>query len=123
MIQKEYIIHHNGVLALVVNKTLLETQDCQENLERIKELHRYRLQLEDKMHEEGDHKTLKLYDFLYTQLELSLQDAWKFPRNANFHRFWERPKCTCPKLDNEDRYPSGVYVVNLGCPLHGSADD
>lgn len=55
----------------------------------------------------------------YHILQFKLQHEWNFERNINYHRFWELPKCTCPKLDNEDRYPCGYYISNTNCPLHG----
>jgi hypothetical protein len=51
--------------------------------------------------------------------EFELQKLWGFPEDSKFHRFWHTPKCTCPKLDNDDNYPSGYYSINLQCKLHG----
>lgn len=115
----ELVVWHKGKEALLLNKRLLDQQICWDNLEEIKKLHKERLELEDKMREESDQHKLIAMDEEYTQLEFKLQDAWKFSRDKNFHRFWNRPKCECPKLDNEDAYPHGRYVVTGGCPLHG----
>lgn len=53
------------------------------------------------------------------QMEYLLQDAWGFPRDKNYHKFWYIFGCLCPILDNEERYPTGVYIINGECPLHG----
>jgi len=53
-----------------------------------------------------------------TECEFNLQESWGFPRNINFHKFWERPGCSCPRLDNEDLYPSGPYYRCSDCQLH-----
>lgn len=47
-----------------------------------------------------------------------LQDTWKFERNPNYFREWTLPGCTCPKMDNEDRYPYG-RVISDSCLIHG----
>ena len=150
-----YTVWHDGKEVLVLNKRLLDRQNCWENVDRILELHSERLHLEDMMKEAISEKgaylesvegapakmtTLELTlvcqkviikecqqynDFLllcneyYTLIEYELQDAWGFDRNKNFHRHWNRPGCLCPSMDNEDRYPSGSYIYNTGCALHG----
>lgn len=55
----------------------------------------------------------------WTTNQFSLQRAWGFEEDKNYHRFWDLPGCLCPKMDNNDNYPSGYYYVNFGCPLHG----
>ena len=52
--------------------------------------------------------------------EKLLQKVWKFDNNDSYIKFWTFPKCTCPKMDNEDRYPIGFYIVNGECPIHGT---
>lgn len=71
-----------------------------------------------------DYKTTnpKKIKFLYKEWyenELLLQKLWKFKVDENYIRFWEFPYCTCPKMDNEDRYPTGHYIVHGDCPVHG----
>lgn len=115
----ELVVHHKGKEALMLNKRLMDQQNCWENLDTIKELHSQRLHLEDKMKRARSKKKLKDYDKQYTAIEFQLQDAWKFDRNINFHRFWNRPGCNCPVLDNEDAYPTGYYVRTAACKIHG----
>lgn len=62
---------------------------------------------------------LPKWDDICTDLEFRLQKAWGFSQDINFHKFWERPRCTCPKMDNDDTYPYGYYTTSLDCPLHG----
>lgn len=123
---KNMLCEHNSRIAvwhsteaIVLNSALLNRQDAWENLDLIKQLHIERLGLEDEMRDTDDADLLCLFDALYTQIEFELQDAWKFERNANYHRFWNRPKCTCPKLDNEDVYGLSCAYYNQSCPLHG----
>lgn len=83
----------------------------------IQELHFWRLCLHELM-EDCPKKDLRDYDDLYTGLELELQRRWGFEMDVGYHRWWRRPRCTCPPMDNADRYPGGPWVVSNNCPLH-----
>lgn len=63
--------------------------------------------------------TSKEYVEEWTSNEYRLQELWGFPKDPNYHRFWEMAGCTCPKMDNEDAYPTGYYTRSGNCPLHG----
>jgi hypothetical protein len=116
----ERVVWHKGVEALILNKELLDQQNCWTNLDKIKELHSERLHLCDMMMESDDIDFLTLCDAYYTLIEFELQEAWGFPLDKKFHMFWRRVKCECAKLDNQDAYPFGYYSISGGCPLHGS---
>lgn len=119
---EKLVVTHRGKERILINKRLLDQQNCWENLEEIKALHKTRLELEDIMKRTKSPKSLKTLDKLYTCLEYKLQDLWGFDQNSTFHRHWTRPKCKCPSMDNEERYPTGVYIVNQTCPLHNFVD-
>lgn len=55
----------------------------------------------------------------WTSNEYALQELWGFPKDVRYHKFWEMAGCTCPKMDNEDAYPTGYYTRSGDCPLHG----
>ena len=55
------------------------------------------------------------------ELEIALQKIWGFDYDPNYIKTWYYPYCTCAKLDNDDSYPFGYYVVNGNCPIHGAA--
>ena len=65
-----------------------------------------------------DSKKLKELAQELRGIEFKLQELWGFPQDGNFHRFWEAPKCKCPKMDNKDRYPHR-QIISSKCPLHG----
>ena len=54
--------------------------------------------------------------------EKNLQKLWGFPEDENYIRWWWVPKCTCPKLDNDDNYPIGYYTTSMYCPLRGNQE-
>jgi hypothetical protein len=109
----------DGRPRLVISSKLLDKQQAWDRLDDIKALHVERLELEQFMEVESDPFILKQYNKLYTDIEFRLQDAWGFPRDANYHRFWRRPKCLCPQYDNDDSYGTGYSYITASCPLHG----
>jgi hypothetical protein len=62
-----------------------------------------------------------LYKMWY-ETNVLLQKLWKFDLDEKYIKFWEFPRCTCPKMDNDDNYPSGYYVTVQNCIYHGWED-
>jgi len=108
-------------LSVTLNKGMLDRQNCWDNLDRIKFLHKFKLVVLRKMRDtdKSDVSGLHRCRDIVTNIEFKLQEAWGFEANANFHQFWKLPHCDCPELDNMDAYPYRSYV-NMSCVLHGS---
>ena len=102
-----------------LNPNLLEKQNVKHRENAIKFIHEAKLEIFTAMNITDEPEMLQSMDKLLTELEFTLQDLWGFPRDARYHKFWERPRCDCPKLDNEDFYPTGRSYYNSACPLHG----
>lgn len=117
-INNKYVVRYKN-RGRMINEKLLNKMGAVSKLDQIKKIHYEILVVEDEMKNTDDELLLMMFDALYTQLEFELQEAWGFPQDINCHRFWWRPKCTCPKTDNDDNYPHGRYVINRGCVLHG----
>ncbi len=111
-------VEYNGRWC-IISKNFLDKHNAWDNLAEIRALHLRKFVVYDLMDKTDNLTKLKRYDKRLTELEYQLQEAWGFERNPDFHRFWERPKCKCPVLDNKDRYPTGYYVIVSKCPLHG----
>ena len=111
-------VHDEGIW---LNEHLILQQKLSESeVAEILRLHEYKLTIRAKMKAlPPDNPKIKAYAKDLEQVEFLLQDAWKFERNIHYHKFWEAPHCTCPKMDNDDAWPSGHYVRHLGCPVHG----
>ena len=111
-------VHDEGIR---LNERLILQQNLSESeVAEILRLHEYKLTIRAKMKAlPPDNPKIKAYAKDLEQVEFLLQDAWKFERNIHYHKFWEAPHCTCPKMDNDDAWPSGHYVRHLGCPVHG----
>jgi hypothetical protein len=106
--------------AFMLNESLMIRQGKLHNLEAIKAVHQTKLEIHELIRVTTDKQLLRSYGQDLTLCEFELQKLWGFPEDIAFHRFWETPKCTCPKFDNEERYGTKYSVVALMCPIHGT---
>jgi hypothetical protein len=119
MVDSKYVVEYNGKPYVALNERLIKRQGLTEaEVDDIKRLHEYRLSIEDRMRKAIGWELKSLYS-IWVETQYNLQEKWKFPKSENHIRFWEAPKCTCPRMDNEDSYPHGFYIKNTSCPIHG----
>ena len=118
-VPNEYTIWWDGKPVSEINRHLLKKQGVEHNRGLIISLHVQKLFVHSQIKVTDDKIKLKDMAATLTKIEFALQDAWSFPRDENFHRFWLTPKCLCPRMDNEDNYPHGYYTKMSDCPLHG----
>jgi hypothetical protein len=105
---------------MYLNARLLVSQRVSiDDIYRIQKLHGEKYDLCKLIKNTEDPALLKIIAGQITEIEFELQDAWGFNQSVMYHRFWELPKCNCPKYDNQDAYPYRQYI-NLTCPLHGN---
>lgn len=82
----------------------------------------------DELHEICDKAItqMEMFDFetpayqvallLWRLSQEELQKLWGFDKDKSRWCEWRLPKCTCPKMDNED---AGRYIYfSMDCPLH-----
>ena len=113
----------DGGVVSVLNEGLAYKQRLtHEDLAILRSLHQLKLAYHNKIESTSNITELRTIVKALTELEFQLQSAWKFPQNVNYHKFWNTPTCTCPVMDNEDRYPYGRYFVSQSCVLHGWID-
>ncbi len=103
-----------------INSILVANQGLDlDTVSKINKLHRVRncyLTLMDEFNDKGN---LRHFSNIITQIDFQLQKLWKFKEDSAYHRFWELPKCDCPKMDNIDTYGTGHRYINPNCILHG----
>lgn len=115
----KYTYKHNDQ-TYGINPVLAERQNVSDDvLKNIIMFHRIRLRMHDYIEKTDDREKLRVINHSLVNLEFKLQDLWGFERNIDYYRFWYVPKCTCPKMDNDDNYPLGMYYRSKDCPLHG----
>ncbi len=90
-----------------------------ETVDKINKLHIVRNCYLTLMEEVNDKENLRYFSNIVTQIDFQLQRLWKFKEDSTYHRFWELPKCDCPKMDNMDTYGTGHRYINPNCLLHG----
>ena len=66
-----------------------------------------------------DKEEVRRLDKIVTQIEFQLQTLWRFKQDETMHRWFERPKCSCPKMDNSEMLGTGVRYTNPNCIIHG----
>lgn len=76
-----------GVERFILNKRLMDSQNCWENLEAIKDAHTLKLLIYSMIEDETDPAMLKELAQDITEIEFELQKLWKFTEDAKFHRF------------------------------------
>jgi len=108
-------IYNDEELICTLNGALLERQGITD-ITRLAELYIEKNDLEKVMKASDEPK---VFVDEWHDIEYDIQEAWGFERSRKHHRFWEMPKCGCPKLDNIDMWPSGVYFMSGSCVLHG----
>lgn len=92
----------------------------QEDLDQIAELHHKKFYVLQRMKMTNDPGHLKVLSLQVTELEFALQKAWGFEQDVRYHRWFEVPKCACPKMDNLERLGTDYPIINSNCPIHGS---
>ncbi len=113
-------ITHYDKPVLALSVALLDRQNAWHNVEALKEAHQLKLVIMVMMNETDDAEELKSLAQDVQLVEFELQRLWNFPQDAKFHRPWQLPKCSCPSMDNEERWGAGVMVTNANCLLHGN---
>lgn len=107
----------------MINLELAQRQNLSEDeVFKIEQLHYSRRLLHDAITQAlsaGNKAVARAIAKALPDIELELQKLWKFEQNINYYKFWHVPGCRCSRLDNEDAFPSGYYVRNLSCPVHG----
>jgi hypothetical protein len=115
------VVSFNGIPKMMLNKQLLDKQNCWDRLDLIKQLHEERFSIEERMTAVDENSTgLEAYtlDKEWCANQFALQRAWGFPENNAFHAFWSIPTCKCPRLDNSERYGYGSFFISESCHLH-----
>lgn len=117
--KNKYEIEYNGTVIAVISAVFLEHCNATNNLELIKDAfkHKHELILEMLKIPTQD-RLIELAEEIHC-IDYIIQDLYGFPMDFNYHRFWEVPQCSCPLLDNQDRWGTGSYIMAKDCKIHG----
>ena len=108
------------------NTKLIESQkvtlDQQEELDHIYTLLEGIFTLAKDLQISGDltYTTGSVISNTLRDTEFMLQKFWNFPQDEDKHSYWFKlPGCTCPKLDNKDKWGTPYAIIQQDCPYHG----
>ena len=114
---------HKGEHIGFLNSDLIEQQGVtEEGIKRILDLHKLKSIVFDCMLDTDDADELHYLADCVEHVEYALQEAWGFPLDRNFHYWRNVPKCSCPELDNRERYGTEYRIIDCKCPVHGSLE-
>jgi hypothetical protein len=116
---RDLAVFYKGKLVTVLNPLLVEKQKL--NKEQVKELiltHEDRARIFEEMRNTDDVEDLKMYAEQFEALEYEQQRIWGFPQDRNFHRWFDVPKCRCPKMDNAENIGTKYRIIAGHCPIH-----
>jgi len=118
--RKDLTVYYKGKARVFLNPDLIEEQGITsiETIEELKITHEDRLRIFEAMENTDDPEELKMFAKQFETIEFEQQKLWGFKLDRNFHKWFTVPKCTCPKMDNEDRCGTEYKVINPSCPVH-----
>ena len=117
--RQKYVVYA-GKYTMALSRTFLVRNKAERNLELIKELFQKKFKLFSRMERSKKQKTLMDLAELVWLNEQEIMKAFNFEVNKNFFRFWEMPGCTCPHMDNQERWGLDHGFIHSGdCPIHG----
>jgi hypothetical protein len=67
---------------------------------------------------ESSDENLEQYYKKLTDIEYNMQLLYGEEEDISQHLFWQTPKCTCPKIDNIEIYPSKNPIFDDKCQIH-----
>ncbi len=118
IMQKYKIVYPDGTSTYLNKLLLIKQKVSDENLELLKHAHIYKFNLYTEMGAADSPAEFKVIAKKITDVEYYMQELWGFPKDIKMHRFWELPHCNCAKIDNEERYGTGIYIYSKNCPIH-----
>ena len=88
------------------------------NLPKLKSCLVEKLKIYDIIEKSETDDNLQQYYKKLTDIEYDMQLLYGEEEDLSCHRFWETPKCTCPKIDNLELYPSENPLFDKNCSIH-----
>lgn len=111
-------------MVIELNKDLIKERNIKpKTVAAIKEIHKFADDVVKQMakldpHDPKGVRELRRLVKTWHRYQYQLQELWGFPKNRYYHKDYELPHCTCPKIDNEDFFGTRLRWVTEDCPLH-----
>ena len=119
--QLPYAVIHNGMLLNCLNPALINRNGLStKEVEHLKRLHCELYEVYLKMEATDDKTELRDLAKEVTRIEFEQQKNWRFFQDEKKHRWFDVPKCRCPKVDNEERLGTPFKIISADCPIHSN---
>lgn len=103
-----------------INQSLLRAKEIDNNTRlKIEKLQKIRCCFYDIMEVTDDKTQLRNYSNIITQINYQLQRLWGFKLDSTKHDWYNIPKCSCPKSDNNQYWGINNRIINKLCIIHG----
>jgi len=104
----------------LLNGELLKNKSDEE-IERLKNTYIDMFKIFEKIENTSNRIEIYYLNKQLEPLEFKMQKIFGFKEDSNYHRRWFKcPKCSCPKMDNQDDLGTGIRHINEGCIIHGT---
>jgi hypothetical protein len=113
------LVARYGSRTAVINQALVEAMSVtDERLDVIRASHVERLHIFAKMEVAPESELLCLARE-FDNLEFRQQKLWGFAQDRDHHRWFDVPRCGCPKRHNENLLSTPMRIVSVDCIIHG----
>ena len=121
---EELMVYYKGKPISILSPALIAEQNIdRETLEKLKLTYIERAEIFESMENTDDVSELKALAKKFDELQFRQQALWGFPQNENFHRWFDVPKCECPKMDNMENLGTKYRITVGNCPIHGTNEN
>jgi hypothetical protein len=114
----EYLVRYKDVREKVNSERVNNIK----NLPKLKKCLLEKLKIYEEINNDTEEDLSKYYKRL-TDNEYNMQLLYGEEEDIKYHVFWMTPKCTCPKIDNIEIYPSKTPIFSKKCPIHGKVNN
>jgi hypothetical protein len=111
-------VEYQGQMIYLNSSLVKEQKLSQQKITKLLKLHFLQAAAKDLMDHVENVKMLPKLAAVIEDLNFQMQELWGFNRDADFHHWYEVPRCTCPKMDNKDRFGTNQRIYSSECPVH-----
>jgi hypothetical protein len=112
--------HATSKLYSINNNLVIRQKVSPEDVKKIEKLQNIRSYFYDFIELSEDKEEIRRLAKFITQIEFQLQKLWNFKPDETMHRWFDVPKCSCPRMDNVDYLGTPYKSINHKCIIHGN---
>ena len=118
-IRENLLVGENTPHAMHISPTFLDNTNSWNNVEKLKECYNTKFKLYEQIASCDDSMSIKQIAIEIKDLKMNIQELFNLKRSSDHFRFWEMPKCSCPKMDNAEHWGTAYKIYTQNCIVHG----